>query len=292
MTHPTDEELDALVKRLSERAKEDRQIQANNEAVAVALKGQKLLFEQGVKSKSNSFAVRLSLDYENCAKKDAQIASDWEAAAYALTALRAQLAEAKAGKEKLGRELNLARYGQPDFSWQVHKEALAAANARADRAEEEVRRLKAAIFGSENYAPDLKCGNFVEMAETLHAAQKGGLERAERAEAALAALTFTAANLEREGPDNFERLVRDGIEEAIKAMRKFPQPNYIISKIAEEAGEVVKAAIHCAEGRETPENLRGEMKQLIAMLYRLWIEGDRVHGLGSVSSDLAQRVKE
>lgn len=48
--------------------------------------------------------------------------------------LRAKLAEAQADKEKLGRELNLARYGQPDFSWQVHKEALAEANARADRA--------------------------------------------------------------------------------------------------------------------------------------------------------------
>jgi len=110
-----------------------------------------------------------------------------ERAADAITTLRTQLAEVKTEKEKLGRELNLARYGQPDFSWQVHKEALSEANARADRAEAEVRSLKAAIFGSENYAQDLKCGNFVEMAQTLHAAQKGGLDRAERAEAALAA---------------------------------------------------------------------------------------------------------
>ncbi len=135
MTHPTDEELDALVQRAKERAKEDRQIQANNEAVAVALKGQRLLFDQGFRSQSNTFAVRLGLDYENCAKKDARLASDWEEAADAITALRSQLAEAKAEKEKLGRELNLARYGQPDFSWQVHKEALAEANARADLTE-------------------------------------------------------------------------------------------------------------------------------------------------------------
>ncbi len=77
----------------------------------------------------------------------------------------------------------------------------------------------------------------------------------------------------------FYGLIGDGLREAEKAMRKFPQPNYVISKVAEEAGEVVKAAIHCAEGRETTENLRGEMKQLIAMLYRLWVEGDGVHGL-------------
>ena len=63
----------------------------------------------------------------------------------AIITLRAQLAEAKADKEKLGRELNLARYGQPDFSWQVHKEALAAANARADRAEQRVATLEAAL---------------------------------------------------------------------------------------------------------------------------------------------------
>jgi hypothetical protein len=77
-------------------------------------------------------------------------------------------------------------------------------------------------------------------------------------------------------------LIGDAMLEAEKAMRKFPQPNYVITKIAEEAGEVVKAAVHCAEGRETAENLRGEMKQLIAMLYRLWVEGDGVHGLPSV----------
>lgn len=78
---------------------------------------------------------------------------------------------------------------------------------------------------------------------------------------------------------SFHRLVSKGIEEAERAMQKFPQPNYVISKVAEEAGEVVKAAIHCAEGRENPASVRGEMRQLIAMLYRLWVEGDQVHGL-------------
>lgn len=82
--------------------------------------------------------------------------------------------------------------------------------------------------------------------------------------------------------DGFYGLIGDAVREAENAMRKFPQPNYIISKVAEEAGEVVKAAIHCAEGRETAENLRGEMKQAIAMLYRLWVEGDQVHGLPPV----------
>jgi len=74
------------------------------------------------------------------------------------------------------------------------------------------------------------------------------------------------------------------LNEAKCAMTKFPQPNYVISKVAEEAGEVVKAAIHCAEGRETAENVRDEMRQLIAMLYRLWVEGDQVHGLPPIAA--------
>ncbi|WP_210164608.1 hypothetical protein [Brucella intermedia] len=74
-------------------------------------------------------------------------------------------------------------------------------------------------------------------------------------------------------------LIEAAKEEAAKAMRKFPQPNYVISKLAEEAGEVVKAAIHCAEGRENPEAVISEIKQTFAMLFRLLLEGDGVHGL-------------
>ncbi len=83
----------------------------------------------------------------------------------------------------------------------------------------------------------------------------------------------------------FSVLVTEAMQEAEKAMQKFPQPNYVISKFAEESGEVVKAAIHCAENRETKENLRGEMKQTIAMLYRLWVEGDEIHGLTPVGDE-------
>ena len=71
--------------------------------------------------------------------------------------------------------------------------------------------------------------------------------------------------------------------EAHKAMQRFPQPNYVISKVAEEAGEVVKAAIHCAEGRETPENVIGEIRQALAMLFCLYLEGDQVHGLAALA---------
>lgn len=52
-----------------------------------------------------------------------------------------------------------------------------------DAAEAERDELRAAIFGGPNYSPRLQNGNFVEMVTSLHAAQQGGLARAEKAEA-------------------------------------------------------------------------------------------------------------
>ena len=83
---------------------------------------------------------------------------------------------------------------------------------------------------------------------------------------------------------SFYDLIDTSIVEAEKAMSKFPQPNYVITKFAEESGEVVKGAVHCAEGRGSYEDLQGEMKQTIAMMYRLWVEGDEVHGLSPVGA--------
>jgi phosphoribosyl-ATP pyrophosphohydrolase len=84
-------------------------------------------------------------------------------------------------------------------------------------------------------------------------------------------------------------LMADAAAEAEKAMRKFPQPNYVVCKVAEEAGEVVKAAVHCAEGRETADNLRKEIVQTMAMLLRLYIEGDEVIGLPSPRTALQEQ---
>lgn len=108
--------------------------------------------------------------------------------------------------------------------------------------------------------------------DVLHAAPK-----------AAAALEAQAAELAAVKADKSDDAVAElfvaAWAEADKAMRKFPQPNYVISKVAEEAGEVVKAAIHCAEGRETPANVIAEIRQTMAMLLRLYVEGDQVHGL-------------
>lgn len=77
-------------------------------------------------------------------------------------------------------------------------------------------------------------------------------------------------------------LTIDAMHEAEKASIKFPQPNYVVTKIAEESGEVIKEAIHVAEGRGDIVNLRKEIVQAMAMLMRLYIEGDQVHGVPPV----------
>lgn len=85
--------------------------------------------------------------------------------------------------------------------------------------------------------------------------------------------------------DSFDELVKAGKAEARSAMVKFPQPNYVMTKLAEEAGEVVGGCIKYIEGRKDVDHVRMEMKQLIAMMYRLWHEGDGVHGCPPIVQD-------
>ncbi len=78
--------------------------------------------------------------------------------------------------------------------------------------------------------------------------------------------------------DYFTSLVAAARVRADKAMRKFPQPNYVLNKVAEESGEVIKAVIHFTEGREEWRNVEGEIIDNLAMLIRLVMEGDQVIG--------------
>ena len=91
-------------------------------------------------------------------------------------------------------------------------------------------------------------------------------------------------------PSYFGSLVVLARASAEKASRKFPQPNYVTLKIAEEAGEVVRGAVHYAEGRMEWSEVEGEIVQLLAMLIRFVTEGDHVNGI-IPPADLADRVK-
>lgn len=79
-------------------------------------------------------------------------------------------------------------------------------------------------------------------------------------------------------PDYFASLVAAARVRADKAMSKYPQPNYVLNKVAEESGEVIKAVIHYTEGREEWANVEGELIDNLAMLLRLVTEGDQVIG--------------
>lgn len=98
------------------------------------------------------------------------------------------------------------------------------------------------------------------------------------------------AQLRRLGP--IAELLPDAVRAAEKAMVRYPQPNYVISKWAEETGEVTKDLIHVAEGRQTFEKLRGEIVQSLAMLHRLLVEGDQIHGLPPIAPALQENADE
>lgn len=84
--------------------------------------------------------------------------------------------------------------------------------------------------------------------------------------------------------DYFASLVALARVSADKAMKKYPQPNYVLLKVAEEAGEVVQASVHYAENRMEWKQVEGEIVQLLAMLIRLVTEGDQINGITPPSS--------
>ncbi|MFN4169980.1 MAG: hypothetical protein ACK4HD_16845 [Pannonibacter phragmitetus] len=90
-------------------------------------------------------------------------------------------------------------------------------------------------------------------------------------------------------PDYFGQLVGRARQAAEKAIQKYPQPNYVALKIAEEAGEVVRGAVHYAEGRMQWQEVEGEIVQLLAMLFRFVTEGDQV--LGALPPEQGAAVK-
>lgn len=84
-----------------------------------------------------------------------------------------------------------------------------------------------------------------------------------------------------ENEDYVIRILKDALNEAIKTSDKYPQPNYVCLKVAEEAGEIIKAAVHYTEGRGEWEEVEKESIQTIAMIIRLLTEGDEVNGIVS-----------
>lgn len=76
----------------------------------------------------------------------------------------------------------------------------------------------------------------------------------------------------------FSQLVAEAKDRAKKAMVKYPQPNYVLTKFGEESGEVTKECVHYLEGRGNWDFVKYEMVDVLAMMIRLLVEGDQVHG--------------
>lgn len=92
-------------------------------------------------------------------------------------------------------------------------------------------------------------------------------------------------------PDYFGSLVDRARDAAEKASTKFPQPNYVTLKIAEEAGEVVRGAVHYAENRMEWKEVEGEIVQLLAMLIRFVTEGDQINGITPPAAAEAENAR-
>lgn len=113
----------------------------------------------------------------------------------------------------------------------------------------------------------------IEILPAIHA-EKYALREATKRIAELESRTVTEPQ-----SDYFASLVAMARVSADKAMRKFPQPNYVLLKVAEEAGEVVQAGVHYAEKRMEWQQVEDEIVQLLAMLIRLVTEGDQINGI-------------
>ena len=76
------------------------------------------------------------------------------------------------------------------------------------------------------------------------------------------------------------RFMNDVIAEALKAQRKFPQPNPCVAALTEEAGELARAILHRREKKPMNySDIYGEAIQVAAMAFRIALEGDQTLGV-------------
>lgn len=100
-----------LIDRIKARAKAEREIQRNNETVASALAPQLEAFERRDGS-HNTYALRLMLDHQSCAKRDAQLAADWDDAASTLASQAAEIERLREALKPFAGEAE--RYDPPE----------------------------------------------------------------------------------------------------------------------------------------------------------------------------------
>lgn len=70
----------------------------------------------------------------------------------------ARITDLEAKLQRLGRELNLAKYGEPDFAWEIHQNAVAELEARLAAAEAECWELHAQIVDLKACIAEMEAG--------------------------------------------------------------------------------------------------------------------------------------
>ncbi len=145
----------------------------------------------------------------------------WVAEAQGVYAWDGRVLVASLKAHEWGRDWPTLERDRDFIAWA--REAVPALAARLAEVEAERDELRAAIFEGTDYWAILSNGNFVEMVETLHAARRYGVARAEAAEAAeaLARDPQNAARVRQAAKDAAELgRLRGALQEATEIVRK------------------------------------------------------------------------
>lgn len=73
-----------------------------------------------------------------------------------------------------------------------------------------------------------------------------------------------------------------------RARKKFPNPDYLVTALAEEAGEAIRASLEVMYSKGTEETRQALLKELVqtmAMCVRLYNEGDPIHKIEPLDRD-------
>lgn len=81
--------------------------------------------------------------------------------------MRDRIEELVTERDELGRKLNTARYGQPDFAWSIHEKEMADLRAKLAKAVEERKAMAMRDAGYDVYA-----GLEAKLAKAVEALQK------------------------------------------------------------------------------------------------------------------------
>ena len=169
---------------------------------------------------------------------------------------------AQAEIERMGRELNLAKYGEPNFSWSIHKKAMDDLLARAEKDEAKITQLRFEIEKLREDYTELLGSN-----EALTFKLVDAEAERDEARAQVAAAFEAAANASMEsGPSYFMTQTGGGFQETHTKLGAFAFRTDIRDAIRTLTPADAKAALE-AYGRE---KMREGMQRAVDIAEKCW----------------------